>query len=111
VGAISFTPAELAASITKVLPHFTCEYAPDFRQAIADTWPQALDDSMARRDWGWNPDYDLDAMTVHMLEQLSPVADASRAEALKEGVREAAEKRRDMLDFLATGPTDEPVRV
>lgn len=70
VTAMSFTPKEVAASIAKVIPGFTCTYKPDFRQKIADTWPRSLDDSKARADWGWNPDYDLDKMTVDMLANL-----------------------------------------
>ena len=83
-------------------------YAPDFRQAIAATWPQRLDDSAARRDWGWEHAYDLDAMTADMLEALGPVP-PDRAASLKDDVRKAAEKRQEMLDFLASG--DEPVRM
>ena len=70
VTAMSFTPSEVAASIAKVIPGFTCGYKPDFRQAIADTWPRSIDDSKARADWGWKPDYDLDAMTRDMLDNL-----------------------------------------
>eukprot|EP01135_Chromosphaera_perkinsii_P004246 Nk52_evm35s272 gene=Nk52_evmTU35s272 len=70
LSAISFTPDEQAASIRKYIPDFKMECHPDFRQAIADTWPRSLDDSAARRDWGWSHDYDLDAMTKEMLEAL-----------------------------------------
>lgn len=70
VTAMSFTPAQVAASIAKVIPGFTCAYQPDFRQKIADTWPRSIDDSHARADWGWKHDYDLDRMTVDMLENL-----------------------------------------
>ncbi len=71
VGAMSFTAGELAASIAKYVPGFTCTYEPDFRQKIADSWPSSLDDSIARAEWGWKPAWDLDAMTRDMLEKLS----------------------------------------
>ncbi len=70
LGAMSFSAGELAASIKKYVPGFTCKYEPDFRQAIADSWPQSIDDSAARNEWGWKPAYDLDAMTKDMLEAL-----------------------------------------
>lgn len=70
VGAMSFSAGELAASIKKYVPGFECTYEPDFRQKIADSWPQSLDDSAARQEWGWKPAYDLDAMTKDMLENL-----------------------------------------
>ncbi len=68
----SFTPAEIAAEIARLVPGFTLECAPDFRQAIADSWPQAIDDSLARRDWGWAPQYTLRAMVAEMLAELRP---------------------------------------
>lgn len=64
---ISFTPAQIAAEIQKHLPDFKISYAPDFRQAIADSWPNSIDDSRAASDWGWKMDYDLAAMTADML--------------------------------------------
>jgi nucleoside-diphosphate-sugar epimerase len=67
---LSFTPAELAAAIAAERPGFAIDYAPDFRQAIADSWPRSLDDSAARSDWGWRPEWDLRAMTRDMLAQL-----------------------------------------
>jgi nucleoside-diphosphate-sugar epimerase len=70
VGAMSFSAGELAASIKKYVPGFEVTYEPDFRQAIADSWPRSLDDSAAREEWGWAPAYDLDAMTQDMLERL-----------------------------------------
>jgi nucleoside-diphosphate-sugar epimerase len=70
VGAMSFSAGELAASIKKHIPEFTCSYEPDFRQAIADSWPMSLDDSAAREEWGWKPAFDLEAMTKDMLTVL-----------------------------------------
>lgn len=70
VAAISFDPDALAASIRTYLPQFELSYAPDFRQAIADGWPQSIDDSVARADWGWKHHFDLDAMTQAMLTGL-----------------------------------------
>jgi threonine 3-dehydrogenase len=66
----SFTPKELTDSIKKVMPDFQISYKPDFRQAIADSWPRSIDDSIARRDWGWNPKFDIDSMTRDMFSAL-----------------------------------------
>lgn len=71
VTAMSFEPEEIAASIKKVIPEFELDYDVDpVRQAIANSWPNSLDDSAAREEWGWDPKYDLDAMTKDMLEKL-----------------------------------------
>jgi nucleoside-diphosphate-sugar epimerase len=70
VGAMSFDVKELADSIKKYIPDFTVDYAPDHRQAIADSWPNSIDDSCAREEWGWNPAWLLDDMTRDMLEKL-----------------------------------------
>ena len=70
VAAVDFTPAELAAAIAQRMPGFTMDYAPDFRQAIANSWPQRIDDAEARRDWGWNPRYDLDALVDDMMAHI-----------------------------------------
>jgi nucleoside-diphosphate-sugar epimerase len=71
VSGMSFSAGELAAEIKKHIPEFKCEYRPDFRQKIADSWPMSIDDSAARKDWGWKPTYDLAAMTKDMIEKLS----------------------------------------
>lgn len=68
--AFSFSAAELAEAIEARVPGFVCEYEPDFRQTIADTWPQVIDDSQARQDWGWHPDFDITAMVDDMLAHL-----------------------------------------
>jgi nucleoside-diphosphate-sugar epimerase len=71
VAGVSFSAGELAAEIRKYICDFTCEYKPDFRQKIADSWPISIDDSEARRDWGWKPKHNLATMTKDMLEKLS----------------------------------------
>jgi nucleoside-diphosphate-sugar epimerase len=70
ISAIDFTPAEQAVSIQKFLPDFKIEYAPDFRQQIAESWPESIDDAVARNHWGWKPEYDLDGMTADMLKNI-----------------------------------------
>ena len=69
---VSFSPKELVAKIQKHIPDFVCEYEPDFRQQIADSWPMTIDDSAAREEWDWSPEYDLEAMTRDMIEKLTP---------------------------------------
>jgi len=71
VGAMSFSAGELAAEIKKHIPEFKVTYEPDFRQAIADSWPRSVDDSVARQEWGWSPEYDLERMTEDMIEKLT----------------------------------------
>ena len=70
VTAMSFTAAELAAEVEKRVDGFSCDFEPDFRQAIADSWPDSIDDSAARRDWGWAPRFDLPALADTMLAGL-----------------------------------------
>jgi len=70
VGAMSFDVKDLADSIKQYIPDFTVEYAPDKRQAIADSWPNSVDDSCAREEWGWKPAWLLDDMTKDMIERL-----------------------------------------
>ena len=71
VTAMSFAPEDIARSIQKFIPEFELDYDVDpVRQAIAESWPNSLDDSAAREEWGWNPKYDLDAMTEDMLKNL-----------------------------------------
>jgi nucleoside-diphosphate-sugar epimerase len=71
VSGMSFSAGELAAEIKKHIPEFICEFKPDFRQKIADSWPMSIDDSLARKDWGWKPVYDLATMTRDMIERLT----------------------------------------
>ncbi|MEM0517611.1 NAD-dependent epimerase/dehydratase family protein [Aequorivita flava] len=68
---MSFNPEEITASIKKHIPEFKISYEPDFRQAIADSWPQSIDDSEARDDWGWKSEISLDEMTEIMLTNLN----------------------------------------
>nr|BFF38938.1 NAD-dependent epimerase/dehydratase family protein [Tenacibaculum mesophilum] len=77
LAAISFTPAEIAAEIKKYIPEFTITYNPDFRQAIADSWPQVIDDSAARKDWGWRHQFDLASMTKDIITNLQAKTEES----------------------------------
>ncbi|HEY8734639.1 MAG TPA: NAD-dependent epimerase/dehydratase family protein [Puia sp.] len=69
---ISFTPDEIAREIKNLINGFQIEYEPDFRQAIADSWPQSIDDHIAAHDWGWKPAYNLKSMTNEMVRHISP---------------------------------------
>ena len=71
IAALSFTPEEIANSIKAHITNFKMSYKPDFRQAIADSWPKSINDSRAREDWGWIPKYDLNAITEEMIAQLT----------------------------------------
>jgi nucleoside-diphosphate-sugar epimerase len=71
VTGMSFSAGELTSEIERYIPEFECEYKPDFRQKIADSWPMSIDDSVSREEWGWNPTYDLAAMTKDMIEKLT----------------------------------------
>jgi len=70
VAGMSFSPKEIAAEIKTHIPDFSIAYKPDYRQAIANSWPQSIDDSVAKKDWGWTPQYDLPKMTADMLINL-----------------------------------------
>jgi nucleoside-diphosphate-sugar epimerase len=70
VSAMSFSAGELAAEIKRHIPEFRCEYKPDFRQKIADSWPMSTDDHVAREEWRWKPTYDLAAMTKNLIKNL-----------------------------------------
>ncbi len=70
ISGMSFSPKEIAAEIKTHIPVFEISYKPDYRQQIADSWPQSINDAVARQDWGWREDYDLKKMTKDMLENL-----------------------------------------
>ncbi len=70
ISGTSFSPKEIAAEIEKIIPDFKITYQPDFRQNIAESWPQTIDDSSAKRDWNWSPKFDLNKLTQIMLENL-----------------------------------------
>jgi nucleoside-diphosphate-sugar epimerase len=70
ISGMSFSPKEIAAEIKKHIPEFSISYKPDYRQAIADSWPQSIDDTVARNDWGWKEEFALERMVGDMLENL-----------------------------------------
>lgn len=72
LASMSFSPAEIGAEIKKHIPEFEMRYKPDYRQQIADSWPQSIDDAVARKDWGWNHEFGLEKMTEDMLQNLKP---------------------------------------
>lgn len=67
---LSFAPKDVTAQIQKTFPDFTVTYQPDFRQQIAESWPQSIDDTVAQRDWGWKPEFDLEKITRDMLANI-----------------------------------------
>ncbi|WP_047246617.1 NAD-dependent epimerase/dehydratase family protein [Maribacter thermophilus] len=73
LAAMSFKPEDIAKSIQQHIPDFTITYEPDFRQAIADSWPSSIDDSDARADWGWKADFDMENTTSTMLKNLKMI--------------------------------------
>ncbi len=70
LGSMSFTPKEITESIQQHIPDFEVTYVPDFRQEIADSWPSSIDDTAAKHDWNWKPEFDLDSTTTEMLDNL-----------------------------------------
>jgi nucleoside-diphosphate-sugar epimerase len=70
ISGMSFSPKEIAAEIKKHMPEFKMSYKPDYRQAIANSWPQSIDDAVARNDWGWKEKYNLAEMVKDMLDNL-----------------------------------------
>jgi nucleoside-diphosphate-sugar epimerase len=73
INGIDFTPAELATAIQVYMPDFKIDYQPDFRQKIANSWPGSIDGSLAEKDWGWKPNYNLDKMVKEMLDNVKVV--------------------------------------
>jgi nucleoside-diphosphate-sugar epimerase len=71
ISGMSFSPGEIGAAISRHIPGFTMEYQPDYRQQIADSWPASIDDSVARSDWGWKEEYNLERMTEDMLGHIA----------------------------------------
>ncbi len=70
ISGVDFTPKEIAAELKKYYPEFSIDYAPDFRQEIANSWPGSMDDSFARKDWNWSPKFDLPKMVKEMVENI-----------------------------------------
>ena len=70
ISGITLTPFEIAEEIKKMIPKFEISYNPDFRNEIAKSWPSQINDQIARKDWGWKPNFDLENITKIMLEEL-----------------------------------------
>jgi nucleoside-diphosphate-sugar epimerase len=70
LSSMSFSPAEIGAEIKKHIPDFEMGYQPDYRQAIADSWPKSIDDSVAREEWNWKHEFDLSKMTTDMFKNI-----------------------------------------
>jgi len=74
ISAMSFSPKEIAAEIKKSIPEFIISYKPDYRQQIAESWPQSIDDTVARKDWNWKEEYNISRMVKDMLANLAPAS-------------------------------------
>ena len=73
LGSMAFSPSEIAAEIQRHIPNFTMDYQPDFRQGIAESWSQSINDERARKDWDWMPDFDLQKMTIDMIHNIKKI--------------------------------------
>lgn len=73
LGSMAFSPSEIAAEIQRHIPNFTMDYQPDFRQGIAESWSQSINDDRARKDWDWMPDFDLQKMTIDMIYNIKKI--------------------------------------
>ena len=108
---VSFSMAELVAEIQTHLPHFTCEYVPDYRQAIADSWPTVIDDTAARQDWDWRPRYDLPAIVREMLQHLEERFEKERFEKQQSEKQQSHNKQlKEVSSCLPPLPTNKPLR-
>jgi len=81
VAGLSFNPSEIANAISKKIPSFKIKYSPDFRQDIAATWPNSLDDTQAQKDWSWKANYNLDQLVEVMLEGIREIKKENRLSA------------------------------
>ena len=79
IAAMTLSPTKIAAEIQKLIPDFTLDFDVDpLRQAIADSWPDSMDDSAAREEWGWHPEYDLTTMSREMIDNISRIRNTNR---------------------------------